>query len=49
MSPDIGLANWFYQRAQRTPERKALNIQEGWDDQKKNCLETVRSLVEQIP
>ncbi|MET3844402.1 AMP-binding protein [Bradyrhizobium sp. OAE829] len=27
MSPDIGLANWFYQRAQRTPERKALTFE----------------------
>jgi len=30
-------------------ELAALDIQEGWDDQKKNCLDTVRSLVEQIP
>jgi hypothetical protein len=30
-------------------ELAALDIQEGWDDQKKNCLETVRSVVEQIP
>lgn len=27
MSPDIGLANWFDQRAQRTPERKALTFE----------------------
>jgi len=30
-------------------ELAELDIQEGWDDQKKNCLETVRSLVDQIP
>ena len=24
MTPDIGLGNWFGQRARRTPERKAL-------------------------
>ncbi|MBR1241929.1 nucleotidyl transferase AbiEii/AbiGii toxin family protein [Bradyrhizobium sp. AUGA SZCCT0240] len=30
-------------------ELAELDIQEGWDDQKKNCLETARSLVEQIP
>jgi hypothetical protein len=30
-------------------ELAELDIQEGWDDQKKNCLETVRSLVGQIP
>ncbi|WP_249150364.1 hypothetical protein [Bradyrhizobium sp. JYMT SZCCT0180] len=30
-------------------ELAELDIQEGWDDQKKNCLETVQSLVEQIP
>jgi hypothetical protein len=30
-------------------ELAALDIQEGWDDQKKNCLDTVRSLVEKIP
>ncbi len=27
MTPDIGLANWFYERAQRTPERKALHFE----------------------
>jgi Nucleotidyl transferase AbiEii toxin, Type IV TA system len=30
-------------------ELAELDIQEGWDDQKKSCLETVRSLVELIP
>lgn len=30
-------------------ELAELDIQQGWDDQKKGCLETVRSLVEQIP
>jgi nucleotidyltransferase AbiEii toxin of type IV toxin-antitoxin system len=30
-------------------ELAELDIQEGWDDQKKSCLETVRSLVEKIP
>jgi Nucleotidyl transferase AbiEii toxin, Type IV TA system len=30
-------------------ELAELDIQEGWDDQKTNCLETVRSLVEKIP
>ncbi|MGQ0684726.1 nucleotidyl transferase AbiEii/AbiGii toxin family protein [Bradyrhizobium sp.] len=30
-------------------ELAELDIREGWDDQKRNCLETVRSLVEQIP
>src|SRR5436309_313652 len=31
MAPDIGLANWFAQRAQRTPERKALTFEgETW-------------------
>jgi hypothetical protein len=30
-------------------ELAELDIQEGWDDQKKTCLETVRSLVELIP
>ncbi len=27
MSPDISLGNWFYQRAQRTPQRKALSFE----------------------
>ena len=27
MAPDIGLGNWFYQRARRTPERKALTFE----------------------
>ena len=27
MTPDIGLANWFAQRAPRTPERKALRFE----------------------
>jgi fatty-acyl-CoA synthase len=27
MTPDIGLANWFMQRALRTPERKALHFE----------------------
>jgi fatty-acyl-CoA synthase len=27
MTPDIGLANWFAQRASRTPERKALHFE----------------------
>ena len=27
MTPDIGLANWFRQRAMRTPERKALHFE----------------------
>ena len=27
MKPDIGLANWFAQRALRTPERKALHFE----------------------
>ncbi len=27
MTPDIGLANWFRQRALRTPERKALHFE----------------------
>ena len=27
MTPDIGLANWFAQRARRTPERKALRFE----------------------
>ena len=27
MKPDIGLANWFTQRALRTPERKALHFE----------------------
>jgi hypothetical protein len=30
-------------------ELAELDIHEGWDDQKMGCLETVRSLVEQIP
>lgn len=30
-------------------ELAELDIREGWDDQKKSCFETVRSLVEQIP
>jgi hypothetical protein len=30
-------------------ELAELDIQEGWDDQKKTCLETVRSIVELIP
>ena len=31
MAPDIGLANWFRQRAQRTPERAALHFEgERW-------------------
>lgn len=30
-------------------ELDELDVQEGWDDQKKSCLETVQSLVEQIP
>lgn len=30
-------------------ELAALDIQDGWDEQKKNCLDTVRSLVQQIP
>jgi Nucleotidyl transferase AbiEii toxin, Type IV TA system len=30
-------------------ELAELDIQDGWDDQKKSCLETVRSLVGQIP
>jgi hypothetical protein len=30
-------------------ELAELDIQEGWDDQKKNCFETVRSVVKQIP
>jgi Nucleotidyl transferase AbiEii toxin, Type IV TA system len=30
-------------------ELAELDIQEGWEDQKKGCLETVRSLVEKIP
>lgn len=30
-------------------ELAELDIQEGWDEQKRSCLETVRSLVEQIP
>ena len=30
-------------------ELAELDIQEGWDDQKESCLETVRSLVELIP
>ena len=30
-------------------ELTELDIHEGWDDQKKSCLETVRSLVNQIP
>lgn len=30
-------------------ELAELDIREGWDDQKRNCLETVRSLVVQIP
>ena len=30
-------------------ELAELDIQEGWDDQKKSCLETVKSLVQQIP
>jgi fatty-acyl-CoA synthase len=27
MTPDIGLANWFHQRALRTPERRALHFE----------------------
>ena len=27
MTPDIGLANWFRQRALRTPERRALHFE----------------------
>jgi fatty-acyl-CoA synthase len=27
MTPDIGLANWFRQRALRSPERKALHFE----------------------
>ncbi len=30
-------------------ELAELDIRDGWDDQKRNCLGTVRSLVEQIP
>jgi fatty-acyl-CoA synthase len=31
MTPDVGLANWFRQRAQRTPERAALHFEgERW-------------------
>lgn len=30
-------------------ELAELDIRDGWDVQKRNCLETVRSLVEQIP
>lgn len=30
-------------------ELAELDIQEGWDDQKRSCLATVRSLVDQIP
>jgi len=30
-------------------ELAELDIQQGWDDQKKSCLETVQSLVQQIP
>jgi len=30
-------------------ELTELDIQEGWDDQKQSCLDTVRSLIEQIP
>jgi hypothetical protein len=30
-------------------ELAELDIQAGWDDQKKNCLDTTRSLVNQIP
>jgi hypothetical protein len=30
-------------------ELAELDIQTGWDDQKKNCLDTTRSLVKQIP
>ena len=31
MEPDIGLANWFFQRAQRTPERRAMTFEgETW-------------------
>ena len=30
-------------------ELAELDIQQGWDDQKKTCLETVQSLVELIP
>jgi hypothetical protein len=29
-------------------ELTELDIQAGWDDQKKNCLDTTRSLVNQI-
>ena len=29
MTPDIGLANWFRQRAERTPERAALEFEGG--------------------
>ncbi len=27
MTPDIGLGNWLYQRARRTPHRKALTFE----------------------
>jgi hypothetical protein len=30
-------------------ELAELDIHAGWDDQKKNCLDTTRSLVKQIP
>ena len=30
-------------------ELAELDIREGWDDHKRNCLETARSVVEQIP
>ena len=30
-------------------ELAKLDIRQGWDDLKSNCLETVRSLVERIP
>lgn len=30
-------------------ELAELDIQAGWDDQRRNCLDTVRSLVKQIP
>jgi hypothetical protein len=30
-------------------ELAEVDIQAGWDDQKKNCLDTTRSLVKQIP
>jgi hypothetical protein len=36
-------------RAFLQAELAALDIQAGWDDQKKRCLDTTRSLVEQIP